>query len=335
LAHDGHDDTRLDLFRGLALAVLGFDTARRYLLAPATYASDELAFVLLVRAPGLLAVLLLVFLQGLDTFIRSRTAPATTLSRSLMLGGLVLIALELTLVRAVAWFTLDYTRAIGVLEVYWILGVSMLVLAILVHLTVRDAVIFAVVTVAWFMAAAGLEPPGRYGPGTAPGLGGQIWILLHGPAEIFRPVGTSGPVIGLIHPALPFAGVAAAGYAAGAIRHGVGSRAAWRWLVAPAASSRSWHSVPSALGRVPWFCYVVQVFAIHLLAVGVTAVAGRDVGYLFVVQPFEGRLPEGSGFGLSVVLGCWLAGLLVAYAACRAAAGPSRAPRTSGRIVRT
>lgn len=317
MSHEGHGDHLVDVCRGIALVLLSVDIARRYLLAPEAYADDGFALTLLVRAPGLLAVVLLVFLLGFESLARRQRTAVPTLSRSLLLQGVVLVALELTLVRAVAWFTFDYTRAIGVLEVFWILGASMMVLAIFVHLTVRDVTVFAVVAVGWYFIVSGIEPPGRYGPGTAPGLAGQIWILLLGPAEIFRPIGTSGPVLGLIYPVLPFSGVAAAGYACGAL-YRTRIHAAWlRYRSAGGTPARLGRMVLATLGRVSLFCYVVQVLALHSVAVGVTAVAGRDVGYLFVTQPFEGRPLEGSGFGLGAVVGCWLAGMLISYAACR------------------
>jgi hypothetical protein len=56
-----------------------------------------------------------VLLQGVEAFRRSGTLGASALSRLLVARGLMLILLELTALRAAAWFTLDYGESLGVL----------------------------------------------------------------------------------------------------------------------------------------------------------------------------------------------------------------------------
>jgi uncharacterized membrane protein len=58
--------------------------------------------------------------------------------------------------------------------------------------------------------------PGLYGPGTAPGALGKIWILLKA-GGIFSAIGTSGPQIAVAIPLVPLVGVAAAGYSFGVV----------------------------------------------------------------------------------------------------------------------
>lgn len=204
--------------QAFVLAILAVDVARRYLHQDTLGAAGSgTVLAALTSAFGAAAVTWFVLLQGLEAFRSSRSHAAARLSRLLVARGLILIVLELTVLRAAAWFTVDYSSALGVLELLWTVGASLLVLALLVRLPLRDVVLFALLVIALHNMLDGVEPPGAYGPGTAPGLPGILWILLHESGHVFRLTGATGPVIGIAHPLLPFAGIMAAGYALGAL----------------------------------------------------------------------------------------------------------------------
>ncbi len=211
----------LDRFRGGTLAVMVLDQTLRYLHAGSSSSASPEAtaatiVLFLTTWFARTAVPVFIFVTGvwvcLEPAKRMRTAE---LSRFLVTRGVMLIALELTVVRMLAWFTLDL-NFIGVLELLWALAASMLVLAVLVHLPRRDVMVFAVAVIALHNVLDHLVMPGAYGLGTAPGAVGKLWIVLHQSSDVFHAIGTSGPRIAVALPVVPLVGVMAAGYVFGA-----------------------------------------------------------------------------------------------------------------------
>src|SRR5207247_2809144 len=75
-----------------------------------------------------------VFLAGTGAYLQfARGKSKKELSRFLITRGLWLIFLEVTVVRAAAFFNLD-PRFLLLLQVIWVIGFSMIVLAALIHL---------------------------------------------------------------------------------------------------------------------------------------------------------------------------------------------------------
>ena len=66
----------------------------------------------------------------------ARGKSKSELSRFLITRGLWLIVLELTVVRLGAFFSFD-PRLLAFLQVIWVIGVSMIVLAALIHLPLK------------------------------------------------------------------------------------------------------------------------------------------------------------------------------------------------------
>jgi hypothetical protein len=78
-----------------------------------------------------------VFLAGTGAYFQlARGKSKRDLSKFLLTRGLWLIFLELTVVRFGVFFSADY-RFFGFLQVIWVIGVSMIVLAALIHLPVK------------------------------------------------------------------------------------------------------------------------------------------------------------------------------------------------------
>jgi uncharacterized membrane protein len=69
-------------------------------------------------------------------------------------------------------------------------------------------------------------------------------------------------------------------------------------------------------GRVPMFVYVLHLYVIHWLAVGVASLRGESVGWLFH-GAFFGDTPAGYGYNLPFVYLMWITALLILYLPCR------------------
>ncbi len=71
-------------------------------------------------------------------------------------------------------------------------------------------------------------------------------------------------------------------------------------------------------GRVPLFFYIIHLFTIHLLAVGVSSVLGLSAGWLFGVPlPFVRNAPPGFGYGLGGTYVITLIVIVILYFPCR------------------
>jgi hypothetical protein len=71
-------------------------------------------------------------------------------------------------------------------------------------------------------------------------------------------------------------------------------------------------------GRVPLFFYILRWPLAHGLMIGVSLLAGKDVGYLFVNPPaFLTTAPADAGFPLWAVYPCWAAVVAALFFLCR------------------
>lgn len=157
-----------------------------------------------------------VFLAGTGAYLQlSRGKSKSDLSRFLVTRGIWLIVLELTLVRLGITFSLD-VRMLGFLQVIWVIGVSMIVLAALIQLPLKVVGGFGLAMIALHNLFDSYRVTSWRGPGTAaPGFGERIWIVLHQPFEAFPIVSFPSPVVIVVYPLVPWIGVMAAGYAFG------------------------------------------------------------------------------------------------------------------------
>jgi uncharacterized membrane protein len=138
--------------------------------------------------------------QGLPWFVFSR--------------GLWLLSIELTLVRALAWFNLDYTTFFAHLQVVWAIGASMMVLSLLVRLPVAVVAVIGALLIAAHNALDAIQVPPWHPDGQAPspGAGAAIWMLLH-QTGFFSLGDARGAVVWADYPLLPWLGVMCVGYA--------------------------------------------------------------------------------------------------------------------------
>lgn len=158
-----------------------------------------------------------VFLAGTGVFLqRSRGKSIPDLSRFLVTRGMWLIVLELTVVRFGVTFTED-SQLLGILQVIWVIGVGMIILAGLIRLP--TSVVGALgVSIICLHNVLDRIPIYRYaGPGSPGATPVQwVWALLHAGFAML-PVGHSGDVLVVLYAVLPWFGVMAAGYAFGSV----------------------------------------------------------------------------------------------------------------------
>ncbi|HEX6732663.1 MAG TPA: heparan-alpha-glucosaminide N-acetyltransferase domain-containing protein [Pyrinomonadaceae bacterium] len=213
----------IDLLRGIVMVVMMLDHTRDF-VHNAVFQFDALdptrtnVALYFTRWITHFCAPVFVFLAGTGSYLQYlRGKSKTELSRFLVTRGLWLILLEVTLVRLGVTFSFDY-RMLGFLQVIWVIGVSMIVLAGLIHLPLKVITAFGAVMIAYHNRWDNVRVPGWRGPETAvPGVGAKIWMLLHQPFEAFPIVDFPSPLVFVIYPLIPWIGVLALGYAFGSL----------------------------------------------------------------------------------------------------------------------
>jgi uncharacterized membrane protein len=216
----------IDLLRGIVMVIMMLDHTRdfvhRYALqgfdpTDLQHTSVKLFFTRWIThfcAP------VFVFLAGTGSYLQfSRGKTKSDLSRFLVTRGLWLIVLEFTLVRFGATFNTDYMRFFGMMQVIWVIGVSMIVLAALIHLPVRAIAAFGLIMIFLHNLLDQFHVQGWRGPNSAvPGAWQKLFIVMHQGNEPLPILGYfPSPVVYVLYPLIPWVGVMAAGYAFGAL----------------------------------------------------------------------------------------------------------------------
>jgi uncharacterized membrane protein len=160
-----------------------------------------------------------VFLAGTAAYLYAvRGKTKRELSRFLITRGLWLIVLELTVVRLLVFFNLDL-QFLGFLQVIWVIGASMIVLAGLIYLPLSAIAVFGLAMIFlhnfldWIPA---LRVNGFQGPGTDVPWLDKLLIILHQPG-MFHIAGVNSPLLFALYPLIPWIGVMAAGYVFGSL----------------------------------------------------------------------------------------------------------------------
>jgi uncharacterized membrane protein len=213
----------IDLLRGIVMVVMMLDHTRDFVHSAAfafdpTDLSQTTPALFLTRWITHYCAPVFVFLAGTGAYLQfARGKSKADLSRFLLSRGLWLIFLELTVVRFGIFFNADY-RFLGFLQVIWVIGVSMLVLAALIHLPIKLIGAFGVAMIALHNLLDGFRVVGWHGPGSpVPGFGAKLWIFAHQAFFGFPILGFPSPIVVVIYPLIPWIGVMAAGYAFGAL----------------------------------------------------------------------------------------------------------------------
>jgi uncharacterized membrane protein len=199
----------VDLLRGLVMVLMALDHVRDFFTDhpgdPSAQLATTTAGLFLTRWVTHFCAPVFVFLAGAGVFLagaRGKSRPE--LARFLVTRGLWLVLVEVTLVRW-GWF-FDVSYGFSVLQVIWVLGVSMICLAALIFLPLRAVAAFGLALIVGHNLLDGIHAD-------ALGRWSWLWTLLH-ERGFLRPFGLA---LLVIYPLVPWVGVMAAGYAFGAL----------------------------------------------------------------------------------------------------------------------
>ncbi|MEO7970602.1 MAG: heparan-alpha-glucosaminide N-acetyltransferase domain-containing protein [bacterium] len=235
----------IDLLRGIVMVIMMLDHTRdfvsrdAYLFDPTDLSKTNVA-LFLTRWITHFCAPVFVFLAGTGTYLQfSRGKSKRHLSRFLVTRGLWLIVLEFTLVRLGASFNVDYSEFFGMMQVIWVIGVSMIVLAALIHLPLKIIGGFGVAMIALHNLLDRFHVQGWTGPQSpVPGIWAKLFIILH---QAYEPLPIlwffPSPVVFVLYPLIPWIGVIAAGYAFGALyQMSAERRRRWLWIMGSVAT---------------------------------------------------------------------------------------------------
>ncbi|HSP63429.1 MAG TPA: heparan-alpha-glucosaminide N-acetyltransferase domain-containing protein [Pyrinomonadaceae bacterium] len=226
----------IDLLRGIVMVIMMLDHTRDFvhsgaLLFDPTDLSKTTTALFFTRWITHYCAPVFVFLAGTGSYLhfsRGKSNSKGELSRFLATRGLWLIFLEFTVVRLVAFFSVS-PKLLVMLQVIWVIGVSMIVLAALVHLPLRLIAAFGIAMIFlhnWLDKYSIVARPG----GPLPGPGAKLWMVLH-QQSIFPIDGVNSPFVLALYPLIPWIGVMAVGYAFGTL-YTKDARVRQRWLLA-------------------------------------------------------------------------------------------------------
>jgi uncharacterized membrane protein len=194
----------IDFLRGLVMVVMALDHTRDFFAAGNFNPRDVTEPALfLTRWITHFCAPTFVFVAGISAFLYGTERKTSEVSRYLFTRGCWLVLIEFAVVRF-GWtfsFKIDYL----VIQVIFVIGVSMITLAALVHLP------------RWAIATVGLALIAGHNlfdgiKAEQFGAAAPVWNLLHQPAALDL---THGFKLIVLYPLIPWIGVMAAGYALG------------------------------------------------------------------------------------------------------------------------
>jgi uncharacterized membrane protein len=209
----------VDLLRGIVMMIMLLDHTRDFVHHGA-FASDPTDMstttvpLFFTRWITHYCAPIFVFLSGVSIYLQEMYGKTNKqLSWFLVTRGLWLVVLEFTVIRFLVTFNFDYGNLIGMAQVIWVIGVSMIVMAALIYLPLWLVGGFGVAMVLLhnLFDVYTLPPPVAFGG--SPETAQAIWLILHQQSII--PIGGSQAFIA--YPLIPWIGVMAAGYALGAV----------------------------------------------------------------------------------------------------------------------
>jgi uncharacterized membrane protein len=214
----------IDLLRGIVMVIMMLDHTRDFIHRDVMMGFDPTDLsrtnvsLFFTRWITHFCAPVFVFLAGTGAYLQyARGTSRKNLSKFLLTRGLWLIVLEFTVVRLAVMFHFDY-RFLGAAQVIWVIGVSMIVLAALIHLPLRVIAAFGVGMIFLHNLLDGIRVQSWRGPESpVPSALDKLWIVLHQPFEAFPILGFPSPVVFVLYPLIPWVGVMAAGYAFGAL----------------------------------------------------------------------------------------------------------------------
>lgn len=201
--------TSIDLLRGSVMIIMALDHVRDYFHAGA-YLYDPLDLdktsvaLFFTRWITHFCAPVFMFLAGTSAFIVGQRKTKKELSLFLLKRGLWLVLLELTLINFEWNFDIAFTNIYFI--VIWALGISMIVLAGLIHLPNKLILLIGIVLVAGHNLLDNIHVPGN----TLKAFG---WSLLHD-QNFFN---WNGRNVLIGYPVIPWIGIMALGYCLGSL----------------------------------------------------------------------------------------------------------------------
>ena len=226
----------IDLLRGIVMVIMMLDHTRDFVhnasreFEPTDLSRTNIA-LFFTRWITHFCAPTFVFLAGTSAYLQfARGKSKAQLTQFLVTRGLWLILLELTIVKLGITFNPDI-RCLGFLQVIWVIGVSMIVLAALIHLPKIAIAAFGLLMIALHNLTDSIRVTSWRGPETpVPGVRAKLWMVLHQAFEGFPILGFPSPLVFVIYPLIPWVGVMAAGYVFGAI-YQLDAQRRRRWLL--------------------------------------------------------------------------------------------------------
>ncbi len=196
----------VDILRGLVMVIMALDHTRHFLTNvpfPPELLGKTYATLFLTRFITHYCAPVFSFLAGTGAFLAtSRGKSVRQVSWFFLTRGLWLVFLELTIVDF-SWTFVPW----GAAGVLWILGWSMVAMALIVRLPVRWIAVFGVGMIATHNLLDRINPASF-------GKLAWLWMLLHSPGGIPITPHFTFPVLYVL---IPWVGVMAAGFAFGAV----------------------------------------------------------------------------------------------------------------------
>jgi uncharacterized membrane protein len=242
----------IDLLRGIVMVIMMLDHTRDFVHSGAfnfdpTNLEQTTTAVFLTRWITHYCAPVFVFLAGTGAYLQwARGKSKRDLSKFLVTRGLWLIVLEVTIVRLGVTFSFDY-RFLGMMQVIWVIGASMIILAALIYLPLKVIAWFGVAMIALHNLLDRFQVAGWQGPGSpVPSAGAKLWMILHQPFSAFPIFDFPSPVVVFIYPLIPWVGVMALGYAFGSLYQRRSSAGLGGWIQIDARQRQRWLVVMGA-----------------------------------------------------------------------------------------
>ena len=215
--------TGVDWLRGLVMVLMLIDHTRDYLLAESFWHSPTDLSVIssatfLTRWITHLCAPVFVLLAGVSIALQIQAGkPLASVRRFLWTRGLWLVFLELTLVQLGVSFIWNPWSSLGQVQVIWVLGISMLIMAAILPLPRKWVLALGLLLVLGHNLLDPIVVLMWKGPGTPfPDAWGGLWSLLH-QSNMIVPFGSKGPHLWVTYPLIPWPGVMALGYGLGMV----------------------------------------------------------------------------------------------------------------------
>jgi uncharacterized membrane protein len=198
----------VDLLRGLVMVIMALDHTREY-FTNTNFSPEDLAHtsgaMFFARFVTHFCAPVFSFLAGTGAFLAvSRGKTVQEVSRFFWTRGLWLVFLELTFIG----FGWTFFMPFGFAGVIWILGWSMVAMAVIVRLPTRWIAVLGAVIVVGHNLLDGISPDsfGKFS---------WLWMFLHSPGMYWIKEPTR--YLYFTYPLIPWVGVMASGYAMGAL----------------------------------------------------------------------------------------------------------------------